>query len=40
MLDDAVIIAQSWHRPEQFAGPFDRHAPYIHRYIFIATGPP
>jgi RNA polymerase sigma-70 factor (ECF subfamily) len=31
--DDAAVIESSWREPERFAVLFDRHAPYIHRYL-------
>jgi RNA polymerase sigma factor (sigma-70 family) len=36
--DDAAAIAQSLHLPERFALLFDRHAPYIHRYVARRLG--
>lgn len=35
---DAVVIESSWQEPEQFAALFDRHAPYIHRYLARRAG--
>jgi RNA polymerase sigma factor (sigma-70 family) len=36
--DDAAVIESSWREPERFAILFDRHAPYIHRYLARRTG--
>ncbi|MDL4815601.1 RNA polymerase sigma factor [Actinomadura sp. OS1-43] len=36
---DAVLIARSLARPEEFAPLFHRHAPRIHRYIAQRLGP-
>ncbi|MET7749800.1 RNA polymerase sigma factor [Micromonospora sp. NPDC005367] len=36
--DDATIIGKSALEPEQFAAIFDRHAPYIHRYLARRLG--
>ena len=36
--DDAAIIARSLHQPEWFASIFDRHAPYIQRYLARRLG--
>jgi RNA polymerase sigma factor (sigma-70 family) len=36
--DDADLIARSRRTPEAFAGVFDRHAPYIHRYLARRLG--
>jgi RNA polymerase sigma factor (sigma-70 family) len=36
--DDSVAIAQSLNVPERFAVLFDRHAPYIHRYVARRLG--
>jgi RNA polymerase sigma factor (sigma-70 family) len=36
--DDAAIIELSRQEPEQFAVLFDRHAPYIHRYLARRAG--
>jgi RNA polymerase sigma-70 factor (ECF subfamily) len=36
--DDAVLIEQSLRVPERFASLFDRHAPYIHRYVARRLG--
>jgi hypothetical protein len=33
-LDDAAVIEASRAEPDRFASLFDRHAPYIHRYLF------
>ncbi|HEX8629382.1 MAG TPA: RNA polymerase sigma factor [Catenuloplanes sp.] len=33
MADDAAVIAESTRTPERFGVIFDRHAPYIHRYV-------
>jgi RNA polymerase sigma factor (sigma-70 family) len=38
MPDDAAVIAQSCQQPDQFAALFDRHAPYIHRYLARRVG--
>ena len=35
---DAAVIQQSWLEPEQFAVLFDRHAPFIHRYVNRLAG--
>jgi RNA polymerase sigma factor (sigma-70 family) len=37
--DDAMVIQSSWREPERFAVLFDRHAPYIHRYLARRAGP-
>ncbi|MEH0983698.1 RNA polymerase sigma factor [Micromonospora sp. CPCC 205556] len=36
--DDARIIAHSVREPERFSAIFDRHAPYIHRYLTRRLG--
>jgi RNA polymerase sigma factor (sigma-70 family) len=36
--DDAAVIESSWLEPERFAVLFDRHAPYIHRYLARRAG--
>jgi RNA polymerase sigma factor (sigma-70 family) len=36
--DDAAIIELSRREPEQFAVLFDKHAPYIHRYLARRAG--
>src|SRR5688572_18566387 len=36
--DDAAVIAASLATPERFAVIFDRHAPYIHRYLARRLG--
>jgi RNA polymerase sigma factor (sigma-70 family) len=36
--DDAAIIELSRQEPEQFAVLFDKHAPYIHRYLARRAG--
>jgi RNA polymerase sigma factor (sigma-70 family) len=36
--DDAAVIESSWREPERFAVLFDRHAPYIHRYLARRAG--
>jgi RNA polymerase sigma factor (sigma-70 family) len=36
--DDAAIIELSRQEPEQFAVLFDRHAPFIHRYLARRAG--
>lgn len=36
--DDAAVIESSRREPEQFAVLFDRHAPYIHRYLARRAG--
>ena len=35
--DDAAVIKGSWQEPERFAVLFDRHAPYIYRYLARRT---
>jgi RNA polymerase sigma-70 factor, ECF subfamily len=35
--DDAAVVESSWREPERFAVLFDRHAPYIHRYLARRT---
>jgi RNA polymerase sigma factor (sigma-70 family) len=35
---DAKVIEESWLDPECFAVVFDRHAPYIHRYLARRVG--
>lgn len=37
-VSDAVVIESSWREPERFAVLFDRHAPYIHRYLARRAG--
>ncbi|MDO3701606.1 RNA polymerase sigma factor [Micromonospora sp. C28SCA-DRY-2] len=37
---DAVIIERSVRDPEAFSAIFDRHAPYIHRYLARRLGVP
>ncbi|MEV4343607.1 RNA polymerase sigma factor [Actinoplanes sp. NPDC049596] len=37
-MDDASILLRSRSRPEEFAVLFDRHAPYIHRYLARRLG--
>jgi RNA polymerase sigma-70 factor, ECF subfamily len=37
-VDDATIILRSRRKPEEFAALFDRHAPYIHRYLARRLG--
>jgi RNA polymerase sigma-70 factor (ECF subfamily) len=37
--NDAAVIESSWREPERFAVLFDRHAPYIHRYLARRAGP-
>src|SRR5689334_7306103 len=37
-MDDAYILLRSRSRPEEFAVLFDRHAPYIHRYLARRLG--
>jgi RNA polymerase sigma-70 factor (ECF subfamily) len=37
--DDATAIERSLRDPERFAVIFDRHAPYIHRYLARRLGP-
>ncbi|NYF58006.1 RNA polymerase sigma-70 factor (ECF subfamily) [Micromonospora purpureochromogenes] len=37
---DAAIIARSVQEPELFSTIFDRHAPYIHRYLARRLGVP
>ena len=37
-LDDAVVIEASRAEPDRFASLFDRHAPYIHRYLARRVG--
>ena len=36
--DDAAVIEASHREPERFAALFDRHAPYIHRYLARRVG--
>lgn len=36
--DDASIIVESLTAPERFAAIFDRHAPFIHRYLARRVG--
>ncbi len=36
--DDAAVIDSSRREPERFAVLFDRHAPYIHRYLARRAG--
>jgi RNA polymerase sigma-70 factor (ECF subfamily) len=36
--DDAAVIEGSLREPERFAGLFDRHAPYIYRYLARRAG--
>lgn len=38
-LDDAVVIGASMTDPEVFGSLFDRHGPYIHRYLQRRLGP-
>jgi RNA polymerase sigma-70 factor (ECF subfamily) len=38
-VDDAYIIESSWRDPERFSVLFDRHAPYINRYLARRVGP-
>ncbi len=35
---DAAVVESSWREPERFAVLFDRHAPYIHRYLARRAG--
>jgi YVTN family beta-propeller protein len=35
---DAAVIQRSWREPELFAIVFDRHAPFIHRYVHRRVG--
>jgi DNA-directed RNA polymerase specialized sigma24 family protein len=37
-LDDAAVIEASFAEPDRFASLFDRHAPYIHRYLARRIG--
>jgi RNA polymerase sigma-70 factor (ECF subfamily) len=37
-LDDAAVIEASRAEPDRFASLFDRHAPYIHRYLARRVG--
>ena len=37
-LDDAAVIEVSRAEPDRFASLFDRHAPYIHRYLARRVG--
>jgi RNA polymerase sigma-70 factor (ECF subfamily) len=37
-LDDAAVIEASRAEPDGFASLFDRHAPYIHRYLARRVG--
>jgi RNA polymerase sigma factor (sigma-70 family) len=39
LTDDANVIQESWRDPERFAVLFDRHAPFIHRYLARRVGP-
>jgi RNA polymerase sigma-70 factor, ECF subfamily len=36
--DDAVVIKASLRDPDLFAAIFDRHAPYVHRYLARRLG--
>jgi RNA polymerase sigma factor (sigma-70 family) len=36
--DDATVIEASLNEPDRFASLFDRHAPYIHRYLTRRVG--
>jgi RNA polymerase sigma-70 factor (ECF subfamily) len=36
--DDGGAIARSLHDPEAFAGVFDRHFAFVHRYIARRAG--
>ncbi|MBP2324384.1 RNA polymerase sigma-70 factor (ECF subfamily) [Kibdelosporangium banguiense] len=36
--DDAAIVQASLRDPDQFAVIFDRHAPYVHRYLARRLG--
>lgn len=36
--DDAAIVQASLRDPDQFAAIFDRHAPYVHRYLARRLG--
>jgi RNA polymerase sigma factor (sigma-70 family) len=38
VVNDAAVIESSRREPEQFAVLFDRHAPYIHRYLARRAG--
>lgn len=38
-IDDATVIQESWRDPERFAVLFDRHAPFIQRYLARRVGP-
>ncbi len=37
-LEDAAVIEASRAEPDRFASLFDRHAPYIHRYLARRVG--
>jgi RNA polymerase sigma factor (sigma-70 family) len=37
-LEDAAVIEASRAEPDRFASLFDRHAPYIHRYLTRRVG--
>ncbi|MEU8819121.1 RNA polymerase sigma factor [Actinoplanes sp. NPDC048796] len=37
-MDDATVLLRSRERPEEFAVLFDRHAPFIHRYLARRLG--
>jgi DNA-directed RNA polymerase specialized sigma24 family protein len=37
-VDDAAVIEGSCREPERFAVLFDRHAPYIYRYLARRAG--
>lgn len=39
LTDDATVIQESWRDPERFAVLFDRHAPFIQRYLARRVGP-
>jgi RNA polymerase sigma factor (sigma-70 family) len=38
LTDDATVIQESWRDPERFAVLFDRHAPFIQRYLARRVG--
>lgn len=38
LTDDATVIQESWREPERFAILFDRHAPFIQRYLARRVG--
>jgi len=38
LTDDATVIQESWGDPERFAVLFDRHGPFIQRYLARRVG--